>query len=259
MMQPPLWFSTYYGEYVSDDPAFYQTSGIEVAAYLENNHAAIDDELKMLWEDEHNNIMDKLGDYTQYDDVQFPPGGWKKLVFKTWDLDNKYMWRKFPVTASVITRFPDVTSCFVTKLSAHTTLRLHHGETNATYRIHLGLKVPEADIEHCAFEVKGEAKQWENGKAFAFIDAHSHRAWNTSGRDRYVLLVDVIRPEYRGKRSYVCVRVIFSHILQGIGRKFNMEALFKKGLPLGPLVFYILYLPILAGIKINNTFGILRF
>ena len=253
-----LWFSTYYGEYDSSDPAFYPAADIDVAAYLEANYIPIRDELKHLWA-EGNDTMDKYGDYTAYDDVQFPPGGWKKLVLKTWGLDNKYMWRKLPVTASLLTKFPDITNCFITKLARHTNLRLHHGETNATYRIHLGLKVPEVPISDCGFEVKGEEIKWQNGKAWGFIDAHSHRAWNNSDEDRYVLLIDVIRPEFRNKKNYVCAKVIISHIVSGLGRRLHFHRIYKKGWPFGGLVFAILYIPILIGIKINNTFGILRF
>jgi aspartyl/asparaginyl beta-hydroxylase (cupin superfamily) len=67
----------------------------------------------------------------------------------------------------------------------------HTGTHNIRLVCHLPLVVPP----HCGFRVGNETREWEEGKLLIFDDTIEHEAWNTSDRDRVVLIFDVWRPE----------------------------------------------------------------
>ena len=66
----------------------------------------------------------------------------------------------------------------------------HSGVTNIRSIVHLGLIVPPG----CGFRVGGEVRQWREGEAFVFDDTIEHEAWNDSGEDRAVLILDYWNP-----------------------------------------------------------------
>ena len=83
----------------------------------------------------------------------------------------------------------EVISIQIAKLPAGRSLPLHRGDRKIR-RIHLGLDVPKGDIKFC---VKGEEREWENGKCLGFNDFFEHRAWNNTDEDRINLIVDIKR------------------------------------------------------------------
>ena len=83
----------------------------------------------------------------------------------------------------------EVISIQIAKLPAGRSLPLHRGDRKIR-RIHLGLDVPKGDIKFC---VKGEEREWENGKCLGFNDFFEHRAWNNTNKDRINLIVDIKR------------------------------------------------------------------
>lgn len=56
---------------------------------------------------------------------------------------------------------------------------------------HLGLLVPE---EGCWIEVGGERRVWEEGRLLLFDTTFTHSTGNDSPNDRYVLMLNVLRP-----------------------------------------------------------------
>src|SRR5436309_8664826 len=68
-------------------------------------------------------------------------------------------------------------------------VRPHRGYQGGFLRAHLGLRVPEGD---CALCVNGEVRRWEVGKMLVFDDRVLHEAWNLTGQDRVVLLIDFV-------------------------------------------------------------------
>ena len=56
--------------------------------------------------------------------------------------------------------------------------------------VHLGLVIPD----NCAMTVAGETKTWQEGRCLIFDDTSLHESWNRSQSDRFVLLLDVLRP-----------------------------------------------------------------
>ena len=95
-------------------------------------------------------------------------------------------------------RAPNV---FFSILKAGSHIPAHTGVTNVRGVVHLPLIVPEG----CAFRVGGETRSWVEGRAFAFDDTIEHEAWNRSGRDRAILIIDVWNPYLSDhERSMIC-------------------------------------------------------
>jgi aspartate beta-hydroxylase len=80
---------------------------------------------------------------------------------------------------------------YVSRMRAHTHIEAHRGPTNLRLRCHLGLDVPSGD---CAIRVGDETRQWTDGRCLVFDDYFEHEAWNHTGEDRLVLIVDLWHP-----------------------------------------------------------------
>lgn len=57
---------------------------------------------------------------------------------------------------------------------------------------HLGLQVPSTD---CWIEVGGERRSWEEGRLLLMDTTQTHRTENSGTCDRYILMLNVLRPE----------------------------------------------------------------
>ena len=112
-----------------------------------------------------------------------------------------------PRTAAIIERLPlagipgRAPNVFFSILQAGKHIPAHTGVTNTRTIIHLPLIVPSG----CAFRVGGETREWREGEAFAFDDTIEHEAWNRSGQDRAVLILDCWNPHLsEHERAMVC-------------------------------------------------------
>lgn len=101
-----------------------------------------------------------------------------------------------PRTAALVESLPRIVvpdrapNAFFSVLRAGARIPPHTGVTNMRATIHLGLIVPPG----CAFRVGNEVRAWQPGKAWAFDDTIEHEAWNESGEDRVILIVDGWNP-----------------------------------------------------------------
>lgn len=86
---------------------------------------------------------------------------------------------------------PGLTTAGFSRLAPGTHIQPHVGYTSAVLRCHLGLVVPD---EGCALRVGEDTRTWAEGRCVVFDDTVEHEAWNRSGSDRIVLLVDFLRP-----------------------------------------------------------------
>ena len=90
---------------------------------------------------------------------------------------------------------------FFSILKAGSHIPPHTGVTNVRSIVHLPLIVPLG----CGFRVGGETREWRKGEAFVFDDTIEHEAWNRSGEDRAVLIVDTWNPHLsEHERTMVC-------------------------------------------------------
>jgi aspartyl/asparaginyl beta-hydroxylase (cupin superfamily) len=152
--------------------------------------------------------------------ISLPPGvpanKWSSLD-KSLDWGAFHLWKegerfdeacaRAPKTAALmdmlpICRIPDrAPNVFFSILKAGSHIPPHTGVTNVRGVVHLPLIVPDG----CEFRVGGETRPWVPGEAFAFDDTIEHEAWNRSGHDRAVLIIDVWNPHLSDhEREMIC-------------------------------------------------------
>lgn len=95
-----------------------------------------------------------------------------------------------PVTAGLVaTHVPGRGAAGFSVLRPGTRIEPHRGYPGRFLRCHLGLQVPEGD---CALRVQGETRRWREGEILVLDDRLEHEAWNRTGADRVVLLLDFV-------------------------------------------------------------------
>jgi hypothetical protein len=77
-----------------------------------------------------------------------------------------------------------------------------------------------APLPVCGFEVGGIQKDWIEGKPLLFSDAQPHKAWNKSKEKRYVLMFDIIKPEYLNQKNDICANALSLIALQQLEYKY---------------------------------------
>ena len=101
----------------------------------------------------------------------------------------------FPITVSLINRIKDIITCCFLKLSRNSRLDKHYGynpSSNYILRNHFGIKIPD----NCGMWVNGEIRYHREREWITFDDSKLHTAFNNSNEERYILLIDLKRPEY---------------------------------------------------------------
>ncbi|MGH6706490.1 MAG: aspartyl/asparaginyl beta-hydroxylase domain-containing protein [Sphingomicrobium sp.] len=141
--------------------------------------------------------------------IEMPPGTprnlWSELDGST-DWSALHLWRdgeridavcnRAPRTAELVETLPlaripgRAPAVFFSILKAGKQIPPHTGVTNIRSIVHLPLTVPD----DCGFRVGGETREWREGEAFVFDDTIEHEAWNRSGRDRTLLILDCWNP-----------------------------------------------------------------
>ncbi len=204
-----------YGDYEGEGPVFV---GREQAPWL--------DEFEANWEtirDEFEAHRRRSGLKSAFipDDVAIQ--GWSVINFVSYLLWYERTCRSFPRTTELLRSVPRLTTAFLSRLAPRSSLPWHNGDTNTTYRCHLGLTVP-GPVDVCGLEAGGERSGWAEGSAFAFNEAWRHRVWNDTDRERVVLVFDVMRPEYWDRRFAISGAVLSAITV----------TLLETKLPLGP-------------------------
>ena len=145
-----------------------------------------------------------------------PASKWSELD-KSLDWGALHLWKegvrydaacaRAPATAALVESLPlcriagRAPNVFFSILKAGSHIPAHTGVTNVRGVVHLPLIVPEG----CAFRVGGETREWRVGEAFAFDDTIEHEAWNRSGEDRAVLILDAWNPHLsEHERAMLC-------------------------------------------------------
>lgn len=196
------YFYSDYTEFNSDEPALYNPGDYsEIKFVLEH------------YEDIKNEAFDYIHRKfdINYANPSAPtmtyPDSWKNVYFKNYLLRYSIGRKYFPKTYKLFEENPAITLAGITTLAPRSKLMPHCGETNAIIRCHLGLKVP-GKLPELGLKVKGQSVCWEEGKVFAFNDAYQHEAWNDTDEYRYVLVFDIMRPEFADKRVWVCAQCL---------------------------------------------------
>jgi len=211
------WFSIYdfSFSYKGDEPAFIDSKQFDWANDIENNVAEIKSELSSYLKNY------KLQSYFNTSMVS-KKNSWKTIALKTWSIQLFKNQKQFPKTIDLLNKYPQIVSASFNMLDAKSSILPHCGDTNAIYRCHLGLDIP-VGLPDCGFKVKEEIKAWGNNKWLIFMDAYKHEAWNNSSKERYILLIDVIRDEFMEQKQLVCSTVLTSLFLQKRNEKYHIS------------------------------------
>lgn len=213
---PQLWFSVYdfSFSYKDTEPAFIDSKQFDWANELETNAEIIKAELQKY-------IRDK--EFVPYFNTPMVGGknSWKTISLKWWDIEVFKNQNYFPSTTALINKYPQIVSASFNLLESDSKINAHYGDTNAIYRCHLGLIIPDG-LPNCGFRVKEESRPWENNKWLVFLDANNHEAWNNTSENRYILSIDVMREEFIKKRTFICSTVFTSLFLQKRAKKYHI-------------------------------------
>lgn len=189
-------FNSHQDLYQGNQPCFYDPSKIEGLDRLERAYEVIYKELEENLSDERRRAIcfDKWGLKRQ--------AGWRQIELEIYGVEYPERARLFPETLRVLNGIRGVSTIYFSHLSPRTRIKAHVGDTDAYFRVHLGLKIPAA-LPDCGIEVAGQQQSWQEGKCLAFNDIYFHSAWNDTDEERVVLIVDILRPEFLDKMTYV--------------------------------------------------------
>ena len=83
---------------------------------------------------------------------------------------------------------------FFSIMNAETHVRRHTSQLNTRVRYHLGIEVPERDIQ---FRIHDQLITWKQEKCIKFDDSYEHEVFQKSERRRVVFVLDLPHPELR--------------------------------------------------------------
>lgn len=195
-----IWYSYTLKPYLLNEEGFYDEKNFVWTESLESNFTTIQAEvLKHIEEKELKPYFNKS--------LLSKKNGWKTDGLLFWGYFIKKNHSSFKQTWEVIKTIPGVVSCSLSVLEPNSSIKPHNGDTNAIIRVHFPLVVPEG-LPNCSFTVAGETREWQEGKALLFNDAQMHSAQNLSNERRVVLLIDVLRPEFKNLKYDICSKVL---------------------------------------------------
>lgn len=119
---------------------------------------------------------------------------WKIFPFLGFGVTIKENCARCPVIYNLLQKIPGLKTAFISRMGPMMYLKAHQGPSslsNNVLRCHYGLIVPPG----CGLVVEEEIRYHEEGKWIIFDDSKMHSAFNNSDQDRYVLIIDIERPE----------------------------------------------------------------
>jgi aspartate beta-hydroxylase len=164
---------------------FWEASELPLARYLELHFAAVREELLAL---------DPSRFHRESEPIR-RAGDWDVAFFYERGRRHDEVCDACPVTTRGIDAYGAIRTMagliYASRMRAGTHIHAHRGPTNLRLRCHLGISVPDGD---CAIRVGEETRRWREGRCLVFDDHFEHEAWNRTGEDRLVLIVDLWHP-----------------------------------------------------------------
>jgi len=219
--KPKIWYSFLEGVSEEDAIGYYDNSDFPWVKLLEDNFEEIKREIQHYIEVNEKEIKPYFNN-----SLVTKEKSWRTFAFFFWTWRVNKNIKQCPKTDKILNQIPHIISASVSIMEPGVQIKPHRGDTNAVVRSHLALVVP-ASLPDCGFEVNEQKISWQEGKVFVFNDAAYHTAWNHSDRRRYVLLMDIMRPEFVNKKYTVSSMVLSGLVMQSIFQKLP----FLKHLP----------------------------
>ncbi len=199
-------FNQHQDLYDQNEPPIYDCSQIPEVEIIEQNFEIIKEELFAVLND------DKLKRLAFKKKRYHKSPNWEQIELLIYGLNYKEKQQLFPKTYELLSKIDGVSTIYFSFLYKNSDIKAHNGDTDAFYRIHLGMKIPDT-LPACGIEIGGNQRAWEEGKCIAFNDIYFHKAWNYTDSERIVLIIDLILPQYRANKQKVNAGVIATLIL----------------------------------------------
>lgn len=205
MPRKKIWFTAKGERFV--EPAkkyFFSSAEIPELELIEQNADEIIQEYKTV------STYQKI--YTPYfqKDFAFPPKAWETIPLYVFG-SKRANAIHFPLLTKLLESTPHMVGCFFSKIKAKSEIAPHSGVTDAIYRCHLGIILPNHNARVTGIKVADKISTWPAKQFVGFIDANFHSVWNHSSSERVVLIVDILRPEFRDQKIFLYSRVIATY------------------------------------------------
>lgn len=211
-----IWYSYWGTAYTGSYAAFTDPHEFTWALWAEENFARIRADIETRLNTQGHTLKPYF-----YGSLVSRPDAWKVEPFYFWGQRNDAACKSIPALDELFARIPGLTSAALSVLDAESDIHAHYGDTNAIVRCHFGLQIP-GELPDCGLEVNGKQRAWEEGRWLMFCDAHLHRAWNHTPHTRYVLIVDVLRPEFEKSKTEICANVRSMLDLQALEQTYPL-------------------------------------
>ncbi len=166
-----LWFISDGIPYHGEDPNYYNPAEYTWAVDIESHWSEIKNEVKKFIDTKEKAFTSNAKNYGKLADT-----AWTSLTFSFWGVKvSNTLEKDCPTLSGYLTKIPGLVSVSFSQLAANAVIEEHRGTTNAIFRCHLGIEVPEG-LPNCGFRVNGEERGWEEGKWLVFNDAQKHSA-----------------------------------------------------------------------------------
>ena len=198
-----LWFVSDGTPYHGEDPNYYKPQEYPWAVDMENHWSEIKPQVIKFIDEREKAFSSNANHYKGLGSSQ-----WTSLTFSFWGVKvSGSLEKDCPALAAHLAKIPGLVSVSFSQLAPQSSIDEHRGNTNAIFRCHYGIEVPEG-LPNCGFRVNGEDRGWEEGKWLFFNDAQKHTAWNKTNKRRILLIIDVVRPEFLSKQKTICAKQI---------------------------------------------------
>lgn len=175
---------------VGDYPVFNNTD-FEWVKELEENNAVIIEEYKAFIKKLAIEKLPTLRDLSE-DKIE-GHDDWRIIGLMAYGETNKKTIKRMPKTFEIISKIPDVITCFFSILSPGKHIKPHRGPYGGVIKCHLPIILPQNGNDYW-LKVDGDKYQWKMGEALIFDDSYIHEVHNNTDETRVVLLVEFLRP-----------------------------------------------------------------
>ncbi len=208
-MKPNAWYSFQGGKPTEEHISFYDPALFPWVSEIKKNYSQIKNEISAIVEKERASMP-------VYFNTSLVEKGtrWKTFSFMFWGIQFPRNMKQAAVTASVMKNIPGIVSCSISMLEAGSRIKPHRGDTNTIIRCHIPISIP-GSLPKNGFRVAEDTREWKEGEVLLFNDSEEHEAWNLSEKERVILILDVLRPQFMMDRSQIC-----SNVLSGLGLQY---------------------------------------
>ncbi len=171
---------------------FIDSSVFEWSKNIEENWTIIRKELEEVLQYQEN--IPRFQDISEDQTKITTDNKWKTFFLYGYGFKSELNCKLCPQTAKILEEnIPGMKTAMFSILEGGKHIPAHRGPYKGVLRLHLGLIVPEPNM-NCRIRVGEDYTHWEEGKCMFFDDTHNHEVWNDSPKQRVVLFVDFVRP-----------------------------------------------------------------